>query len=362
MPIIGSLKQKLFGNSGDGQSSEKVSVPPPTPTGNQPEYTAPLGPPPRPGLVPELPLILPHHRFNLADQGWSTITFDHENEIYQSLQRLFEASRAFFDQPIPEKEKFLSKLGSEEGWSRIPGEKEFITLRQLGFTPDVLKEPASAAWANVGKLLNEYLARIAESLELPPEVFTEFSEPCTKLDGERRATMMRLFRYENHEPKVVAEPHNDLGLLSLVIGDTPGLECWNKYTRSFYPIEKDYTGPAASVLVGRQLQRFSNYRYLPGGHQVRSYDDVGSHKYRFSIVFVLRAHSPVVIDTDKMTSRVTGLHEQPIKGETAQELFVKIRSAHYNINTNIKERDEQRQRLREAKATNPDPEKQKSAG
>lgn len=348
--MIGGLKQKLFGGSGD---AEKSSVPP---SSSKEEYTTPPGAPLPPSLVPvELPLILPQHRYNLADQGWSTVTFDQENDTYQSLQRLFEASRAFFDQPISEKEKFLSKLGSEEGWSRIPGEKEFITLRQIGFTPDVLKESATAAWANVGKLLNDYLARIAESLELPPEVFTEFSEPCTKLDVERRATMIRLFRYENHEPKVVAEPHNDLGLLSLVIGDTPGLECWNKYTRSFYPIEKDYTTPAASVLVGRQLQRFSNNRYLPGGHQVRSYEDAGNRTYRYSIVFVLRAHWPVVIDTDKMTSRITGAHEVPIKGQTAQELFAKIRSAHYNINTNIKERDEQRQRLKEAKAKNLDP-------
>lgn len=318
------------------------------------ENHAPRAPHPPPGAPPplkrvELPLILPEHQYNLADQGWSTITFEQENEIYQSLQRLFTASKEFFDQPLEEKQKFLSKLGSEEGWSRIEGEKEFITLRQLGFTPDVLKEPASAAWSNVGKLLNEMLVVIAESLELPPDTFTVFSEPCTKLDNERRATMMRLFRYENYEPKVVAEPHNDLGLLSLVIGDTPGLETWNKYTRSFFPVERSHSGPAASVLVGRQLQRFSNNRYVPGGHLVRSYPDYQDRKYRFSIVFVLRAHWPVIIDTDKMTSRITGPHSDLIKGETAEELFARIRNAHYNINTGLKERDEQKQKLREVK-------------
>lgn len=165
---------------------------------------------------------------------------------------------------------------------------------------------------------------------------------------------MRLFRYENHEAKVVAEPHNDLGLLSLVIGDTPGLETWNKYTRSFFPIERGYSEPAASILVGRQLQRFSNNRYVPGGHLVRSYPEYKDRKYRFSIVFVLRAHWPVVIDTDKMTSRITGPHAKPIKGETAQELFSQIRNAHYNINTGHKERDEQKQKLRDAKGGGPD--------
>jgi hypothetical protein len=89
---------------------------------------------------------------------------------------------------------------------------------------------------------------------------------------------------------------------------------------------------------------------------------VGDRKYRFSVVFVLRAHWPVVVDTDKMTSRITGPHEVLIKGETAQELFAKIRSAHYNINTNTKERDEQKQKLRDAKGESPDPEKLKSSG
>lgn len=363
MAILSNLREKLNRHSQhpENQPTEKAQVTPSDNPQENEQFTPPAGPPPPPALIPvELPLIKPEYRYNLADQGWSTVTFDEENDIYQSLLRLFDASRAFFDEPIEEKEKYLSKLGSEEGWSRIPGEKEFITLRQLGFTPEVLKGPASEAWENVGSLLNGYLERIAESLELPPEAFTPFSEPCTKLDGVRRATMLRLFRYENHEPKVVAEPHNDLGLLSLVIGDTPGLECWNKYQRSFFPIERTYTRPAASVLVGRQLQRFSNNRYIPGGHQVRSYEDVGDRKYRFSIVFVLRAHWPAVVDTDKMTSRITGPHEVPIKGETAEEMFAKIRRAHYNINTNIKERDDQKQKLRDAKSGSPAPPKDTS--
>jgi len=348
--------RQLHQKSEDIEPSAKAATNQPSSVPNskddQQRYSPPPGPPPSalPPLKPvELPLVLPEHRYNLAYHGWSTVTFEENNEIYQSLQRLFAASKAFFDQPLEEKQKFLSKHGSEEGWSRIEGEKEFITLRQLGFIPEVLKEPASVAWLNVGKLLNEMLGVIAESLELPPDTFTVFSEPCTKLDNEMRGTLMRLFRYETHETKVVAEPHNDLGLLSLVVGDTPGLETWNKYTRSFFPIERSYSGPAASVLVGRQLQRFSNNRYVPGGHLVRSYPDYNHRKYRFSIVFVLRAHWPVVIDTDKMTSRITGLHSKPIKGETARELFAQIRKAHYNINTGLKERDEQKQKLKDIK-------------
>jgi hypothetical protein len=71
--------------------------------------------------------------------------------------------------------------------------------------------------------------------------------------------------------------------------------------------------------------------------------------FRFSIVFVLRAHSPVQIDTDKLTTPITGTFQHPLTGITAGELFGSIQGAHFNINTQIQERDEQRRRLAEKK-------------
>ena len=98
----------------------------------QVRYAPPPGPPPPlPLKVVELPNVIPEHRFNLADQGWTTITFDtQEDPLLLSYQQLFDASKTFFDLPIEYKEQFKSKHGSEEGWSRNEGEKEFITLRK----------------------------------------------------------------------------------------------------------------------------------------------------------------------------------------------------------------------------------------
>jgi hypothetical protein len=171
------------------------------------KYAPPPGPPP---LAPlrhlQLPKVLPEHTLNLPIQGWTTVTFDGtEDEVYRSFQELFDASKAFFDRPIDYKRQFKTNHGSEEGWSRIVGEKEFITLRQLDHTPEELKVPATKCWALTGKLLNEMLGRIAESLDLPPDSLTGFSEPCTQLDDTMRAAMLRLFRYENQDAKVVAE-------------------------------------------------------------------------------------------------------------------------------------------------------------
>jgi isopenicillin N synthase-like dioxygenase len=147
-----------------------------------------------------------------------------------------------------------------------------------------------------------------------------------------------------------------LGLLSLVIGDTPGLEVWDR-RGIWFPIERWYQSPAASLLAGRQLERLTNGRYTSGGHLVRSYPDAfisnehSSSKsgYRYSLVFVLRAHYPVPVDTNKLENEITGKFQNPLVGTTAGELFRNIKGAHCNINTGIEEREAQRRHLAEKK-------------
>jgi hypothetical protein len=155
-----------------------------------------------------------------------------------------------------------------------------------------------------------------------------------------------------------------------VNGDTPGLEVWDRHVQQYFQIERTYERPAGSLLVGRQLERLSNGRYRSGGHLVRSYPDsipppdapismepiVPPRTYRFSIVFVLRAHSPIPVDTDNLTTSITGRFKRPLKDITAQELFRSIQSAHFNINTHIPEREEQRRRLAEQKKQSASPE------
>lgn len=168
---------------------------------------------PTPSLPPlkplDLPKILLEHQFALSDQGWTTITYDDPSDsLYNSSQALFEASRRFFDLPDSYKQGFKTEGGSEEGWSRVEGEKEFITLRSLDSTPAELKDAAVAFWSEAGGLLNQLLGCIAKSLGLPAEALTVYSQPCAELRPEKTATLLRLFRYEGFEgnqAKTVAE-------------------------------------------------------------------------------------------------------------------------------------------------------------
>jgi len=73
-------------------------------------------------------------------------------------------------------------------------------------------------------------------------------------------------------------------------------------------------------------------------------------KYRHSIVFVLRAHSPIKIDTDSLTTTITGEFQKPMRGITAGDLYKSIHGSHFNINTNIEDREKQKQKLKQKTA------------
>ena len=165
----------------------------------------------RPALKPvPLPRVRLDHQVALSEQGWTTVGLDEQplDALYESYQELLGASQAFFDLPDDYKQTFKTQHGSEEGWSRVEGEKEFITLRTIQNTPDELKDAASKYWAEAGGLLNETLGRVAESLDLPAESLTVFSKPCATFGDEETATLLRIFRYEGSvgsQSKVVAE-------------------------------------------------------------------------------------------------------------------------------------------------------------
>jgi hypothetical protein len=180
-----------------------------------------------------------------------------------------------------------------------------------------------------------------------------------------------------------------------VIGDTPGLEvldsnlvidgespCW-------HPIEENFERGMATLMSGRQLQYLTRNRYTPGGHRVISYgkgtalipdnmDDLYpsrsrrllnrlsiskpkmpiQEQYRYSIVFVLRAHESVSVDYNMLESPGFTFDEKDKEARTAGELFRRIKKAHYNVNIGHKERDEQKRKIMEGRGTDDGEKKQ----
>ena len=170
-------------------------------------FAPPSHPPPL--IQVELPRIDSFGAASLQHNGWATVDLDEpaKDPLAAAFEAIFEASKAFFDLPLETKQTYAHpSKGSEEGWSRVPGEKELLTLRCEETTPPALLEPARVCWQLCGELLSEMLGGLAESLNLPHEALTVYSEPCTKFGPDRVATILRLFRYEGtDEPRIVSE-------------------------------------------------------------------------------------------------------------------------------------------------------------
>jgi isopenicillin N synthase-like dioxygenase len=118
---------------------------------------------------------------------------------------------------------------SEEGFSVVEGEKSMITIRKSCNTPEVLLSATEECWTASGKLLSEIMHHISLSLGMESNRFEDMVTPCCNLpENERVATLLRMFRYtrpsEGEEPRIVAESHRDLGLLTIVVGSSAGLE------------------------------------------------------------------------------------------------------------------------------------------
>ena len=296
---------------------------------------------------------------------------------------LFSVSRAFFAQSQAHKSEFRvlvgNSQGSEEGWSRIVGEKELLTIRRGGSTcPPSVEDEARTLWRECGALMQEMTRGVEKSLGMHAAALDGVvSAECVMPEGgsDRLETLLRMFRYERRSERadpdpaapadsgkgrLVAEPHLDLGLLSLVIGASPGLEVWHPMERAWIPIEEPpHAGPGltATLLVGETLTRLTNARYVPGRHRVFvpsapiGDDSEDDSQFRYSLVFALRPHISAIISTSTLTTPLTGAFAYPIEGVRARDLFAAIAGSHWNVNTGHKMREAQRMQMRGSATT-----------
>lgn len=89
----------------------------------------------------------------------------------------------------------------------MEGEKELFTIRidTEEALPPELRDAARHAWSTFAHYTHDALGRVAQTLDLPSESLTKFSDASLALGPKPQATMMRLFRYECNKPKLVSE-------------------------------------------------------------------------------------------------------------------------------------------------------------
>ncbi|KAL5518436.1 hypothetical protein ACEPAH_118 [Sanghuangporus vaninii] len=386
-------------------------------------YAPPASPPPkqlsRPLLKPSTALSYPIDLEKLSTQGWVSLPINNSESdpLYEAFSALFESSAQFFD--LPEEERMKYRVAprketntSEEGYSRVEGEKCLITLRRAQTAPTEfeLRERAGKAWRASAGVMRDVLQAIEESLGMSTGALVRTSEKQLELPGEGEgnvATLMRMFRYDrppvpvspgdspsegghasiNPTPssnrtesgsRVVSEPHRDLGLLTIVLGHSPGLECWDAAHEEWVSCETDERGLNATILVGETLTKFTNGRYVAGRHRVfvhpspspnsllpsdsqsqsqsQSQPQLQSRiapltnpSFRYSLVHALRGHLPSLTSSRSFETPITGAFPAHLawSDATIGEIYNAISRAHWNVNVDVEERRRQERELRE---------------
>ncbi|KAJ7200374.1 hypothetical protein GGX14DRAFT_372318 [Mycena pura] len=350
-------------------------------------YAPPPGPPPHTAYAPspataypfcqnasELSAYVRSSLATLASQGWLSVPLPPDLEALYT--RLFAQSASYFDLPSDAREKTAfaaptGKAASDEGFSDIPGEKQLITLRRVSGTPASLRETAMAAWDATGALFLDTVREIADSLELEDtHIFDEMScEANGFAEKVRASSLLRLFRYNRPDgtlgtKKIVAEGHKDLGLLTLVVGQSPGLDVRDVRTGAWVSVEETPPPGGArltgTLLAGQTLTYLTRGLYAAGSHRVSVLPPAApGDDYRFSLVFALRPTPDALIDTarfaasplvgafppERLSFEANNYPHCSMHGQPARELFRCIAQQHWNVNIAPEVREEQRRLL-----------------
>ncbi|KIM81841.1 hypothetical protein PILCRDRAFT_8500 [Piloderma croceum F 1598] len=408
MPAITEKLHRFFGGSPVVNLETPLYLPPPGPPPDRIDekriYTAP-GPPFGSPKHVDFPFLSSEQVITLYNQGFARVCLPPDHPLHDAATALFSTSREFFAKDLHEKEQFhRSNLpsspcedgskgkgqSSEEGWSRVEGEKEMFTFRRNSTCPsdEVVKNARSNVqqlWRECGNFMQEMMQPIETSLELRRGAFGNVvNQECALPADEIHETLLRMFRYERaSETRIVSAKHRDIGLLSLVIGSSPGLEVWdNTITRrdpitgvvsdgDWVAIENDDNatqsqgGLTFTFLIGETLTALTNDLYQPGIHRVSvppadPSSATDESKYRYSLVFALRPYRQATVYTPSLTTAVTGEFKWPrkddkgvIKTVRSVDLFTRIANMHWSVNDQVAEREAKRMRLeqeREARA------------
>ncbi|KAJ7776879.1 hypothetical protein DFH07DRAFT_798071 [Mycena maculata] len=351
-------------------------------------YAPPPGPPPQMYATPpgppqnatELSTFVRNSLVPLASRGWLSVPLPPDLEsIYTHL---FAQSAAFFalDPDSPDKTKFAAppgKSASDEGFADIPGEKQLITLRRVSGMPELLRDAATEAWTATGKLFIDTVRNIAESLELENldafDLMSAEADPDPETGGfpqeKRASSLLRLFRYDRPprgtptSKAVVAEAHKDLGILTLVVGQSPGLDARDPATGQWVSVEDGAPGRlTATLLAGQTLSYLTRGLYASGVHRVSVLPPptpAPADAHRFSLVFALRPAAAAPINTDVFAaSHLIGpfpdavLSDKPnnfpqcrMQDQPASLLFKCISEKHWNVNIAPEEREAQKKSI-----------------
>jgi isopenicillin N synthase-like dioxygenase len=341
---------------------------------------AEYAPPPNP------PRLLDQRQLqHLAEHGYVGLTLP--PGLAHAMEQLFAHATEFFRLPDHVKTTLYParKGDTEQGYTQLAGEKQYLTLRYLD-SPEheqtTSTDPAAAistaqleltiqeAWHDTAHFLYRILHDASAHIgHISTSAWDSLVQSSLKLGRERNThacTLMRIFQYEARGG--VADPHRDLGILTLCVTKGRGLQmlqrspgCDTKGTQSDGPralrvgrahVQLNEDAPSRSVtanatspslpswidaapvvvMAGDTFRVLSSNRVPAASHRV-----VATEGGRQSIVFALRASTAGRIDLSQFGG---------FGSIDTLALWNEIRGGRVNVNAGKGTREEMRERLR----------------
>lgn len=226
---------------------------------------------------------------------------------FKNISNLNSAKREaekFFAQSEFEKFQFKQYDHPEIGYRKIHN-KELYMLREK------TKFPACAALAeNLHQTCKKILENIAITLNLNPAVFLDLIDTNALPEKGYGNSLLRLNNYKIEscaDDEILSEPHQDLGLLTLVCPtDVPALQIFDYIDLEWKNVEKNRKHNELIVMVGESLSTITNNYYLPATHQVAK-----PLNHRLSLVYHLRLRNDAILDSRLFESNITQKFSKP---------------------------------------------------
>lgn len=210
----------------------------------------------------------------------------------------------FFAKSESEKLKFKQYDHPEIGYRTIRNKELYMLREKTTF-------PACANLAeNLHQISKKILEHIALTLNLNPVLFLDLIDVHAFPEKGYSHSLLRINNYiiqSSIGDEIFSEPHQDLGLLTLVCPtDEPALQIYDYLDLAWKNVEENRENNDLIAMVGESLSTITNNYYLPATHQVSR-----PLKNRMSLVYHLRLRNDAILDSRLFESDITQKFSKP---------------------------------------------------
>lgn len=238
-----------------------------------------------------------------------------------SLSAARQSAEIFFARSQEYKMQYICTDQKEMGYRQLAN-KEMFLIRDT----QLPKELAACT-----ELAREFhclslncLNIISAQLNLDPAILLRLVDQQAFPTGAISSSVLRLINYHAATSDIAASDiHEDLGLLTFVCHTgVPALEIYDfAHDTGWLDIEAMQGTKDAIVMAGESLSLISNGYFIPASHRVRN-----TGLSRLSINYHLRLSNDATLDSEQLTSAITGQFNKPFHMTGGEFLLREIKA------------------------------------